>query len=94
MPIHLKEDLLAELALMHKHGIIKVMPFLKYASPNFAQKKPNGKLRLPVNLKKTKCWIADDKTINNHPVSVLSDASQHLAVEYLFCKLDCNQAYQ
>ena len=33
MPIHLKEDLIVELALMHKYGIITVLPFSKYASP-------------------------------------------------------------
>ena len=34
--IHLKEDLIVELALMHKYGIITVLPFSKYASPVFA----------------------------------------------------------
>ena len=43
MPIHLKEDLNVELAIMHKNGFITVLPFSKYASPIFAQKKPNGK---------------------------------------------------
>ena len=43
-PLHLKEDLIVELALMHKHGIITVLPFSKYASPTFAQGQPNGKL--------------------------------------------------
>ena len=33
MTIHLKEDLIVELALMHKYGIITVLPFSKYASP-------------------------------------------------------------
>ena len=46
MPIHLKEDLIVELALMRKYGIITVLPLSKYASPIFAQRKPNGKLRL------------------------------------------------
>ena len=43
MPIHLKENLIVKLALMHKYGIITVLPFSKYASPVFAQRKPNGK---------------------------------------------------
>ena len=30
---------------------------------------------------------------NNHPVSTLSDAAQHMAGKKLFCKLDCSQAY-
>ena len=79
MPIHLKEDLIVELALMHKYGIITVLPFSKYASPIFAQRKPNGKLRLLVDLRKINTLIADDYTNNNHPVSTLSDAAQHLA---------------
>ena len=93
MPIHLKEDLINELALMHKYGIITVLPFSKHASPIFAQRKPNGKLRLLVDLRKINTLIADDYTNNNHPVSTLSDAAQHLAGKSLFCKLDCSQAY-
>ena len=93
LPIHLKEDLIVELALMHKYGIITVLPFSKYASPIFAQRKPNGKLRLLVDLRKINTLIADDYTNNNHPVSTLSDAAQHLAGKSLFCKLDCSQAY-
>ena len=92
MPIHLKEDLIVKLALMHKYGIITVLPFSKYASPIFAQRKPNGKLRLLVDLRKINTLIADDYT-KNHPVSTLSDAAQHLAGKSLFCKLDCSQAY-
>ena len=60
MLIHLKEDLIVELALMHKYGIITVLPFSKYASPIFAQRKPNGKLRLLVDLRKINSLIADD----------------------------------
>ena len=30
---------------------------------------------------------------NNHPVSTLTDAAQHMAGKNLFCKLDCSQAY-
>ena len=41
MPIHMKEDLIVELALMHKSGITTVLPFSMYASPIFAQRKPN-----------------------------------------------------
>ena len=91
MLIHLKEDLIVELVLMHKYGIITVLPFSKY--PIFAQRKPNGKLRLLADLRKINSLIADDYTNNNHPISTLSDAAQHLAVKSLFCKLDCSQAY-
>ena len=93
MPIHLKEDLIVEIALIHKYGIVTVLPFTKYASPIFAQRKLNGKLRLLVDLRKISTLIADDYINNNHPVSTLSDAAQHLAGKTLFCKLDCSQAY-
>ena len=93
VPINLKEDLTVELALMHRYGIITTLPFSKYASPIFAQRKPNGKLRLLVDLRKNNALIADDYINNNHPVSTLSHAAQHLAGKKLFCKLDCSQAY-
>ena len=96
MPIHLKEDLIVEFALMHKYGIITVQRSSKYAGPIFAQRKPNGKLRLLVELRKINSLIADYYTNNNHPVSILSDAAQHaaqLAGKSLLYKLDCSQAY-
>ena len=92
-PINLKEDILVELAMLHKYGIITTLPFSKYASPIFAQKKPNGKLRLLVDLRKINNLISDDYINNNHPVKTLVDAPQHLAGKKLFCKLDCSQAY-
>ena len=84
MPIHMKEDLIVELALMHKYGIITVLPFSKYANPIFAQRKPNGKLRLFLDLKIINTLIADEYNNYNHPVSTLSDAAQHLAGKSLF----------
>ena len=92
-PVNLKEDILVELASLHKYGIITTLPFSKYASPIFAQKKPNGKLRLLVDLRKINNLISDDYINNNHPVSTLTDAAQHLAGKKLFCKLECSQAY-
>ena len=89
-PTHLKEDSIGELAFMDKGGIITVLRFSKYASPIFAQKKPNGKLRLLVDLRRINTLMADDYTNKNHPVSTLSDAAQHLSGKLLFCKLDCS----
>ena len=91
--VHLKEDLIVELALTHIYGIITVLPFSKYASRIFAQRKPNGKLRLVVDLGKIHTLMADDYTKDNHPVSKMSDSAQHLAGKSLFYKLDCFQAY-
>ena len=78
---------------MHYYGIITTLSFSMYASPIFAQRKPNGRLRLLVDLRKINNLISDNYLTNNHPVSTLSDAAQHLAEKKLFCKLDCSQAY-
>ena len=75
MTIHLKEDLIVELALMHKHGIITVLPFSKYASPILGQRKATGKLHLLVDLRKINSLIAEDYTNSNCPVSTLSEAA-------------------
>ena len=77
---------------MHKYGIITVLPFSKNASPFFAQRKPNRKGRLLVDLKKIKTLIAEDYTNNNHPVRTLSDTAQHLEGKSLLCKLESYQA--
>ena len=92
-PVNLKDDILVELALLHKYGMINTLPFSKFASPIFAQKKPNGKLRLLVDLRKINNLFSDDYINNNHPVSTLTDAAQHMAGKKLFCKLDCSLAY-
>ena len=91
MPISLKEALIIEIALIHKNGIITVLPFSKYASPIFAQRKRNAKLRLLVDLRKIKTLIADEYTNKNQLASTLSNAAQHLAGKPLLCKLDCSQ---
>ena len=76
-PVNLKEDILVELALLHKYGIKTTLPFSKSASPIFARKKPNGKLRLLVHLRKINNLISDDYVNNNHPVSTLTDAAKN-----------------
>ena len=92
-PINLKEDIIVELAVLQRYGIITTIPFSKYASPSFAQKKPNGKLRLQVDLRKINNLISDDYINKNHPVSTLTDAAQHMAGKKLFCKMNYSQAY-
>ena len=92
-PINLKDDITVELALLHKYGIITTLPFSKNASPIFAQRKPKGRLRLLVYLRTINNLITENYINNNHPVSTLSDAAQHMAGKKLFCKLNCSQAY-
>ena len=78
-PIDLKDDLTVELALLHRYGIITNLPFSNYASPVFAQRKPIGRLRLLVDLRKINNIISQDCINNNHPVNTLSEAAQLMA---------------
>ena len=50
-PTNMKGDLLVELVLMQEYGIITTLTYSKYSSHIFAQRKPNGKLRILVDLK-------------------------------------------
>ena len=51
-PNDLKDDILVELTLLHKCGIIATLPFSKSASPKFAQREPNGILCLIFDFQK------------------------------------------
>ena len=84
MPVHQKEDLIVELAFNHKYGIITVLTFSKYANPILAQGKPNGKLRLFMDLMKINGLIPVDYTNNDHTLGTFSDAAQQLAEETHF----------
>ena len=86
-PINLREDLLVELALMQEYDIITTLPHSKYSSPLFAQRKPNGKLRLLVDLRRINHLIKNDYNEHNHPVSTLEDAAQHMAGKRYFSTL-------
>ena len=92
-PINLKDDILVELALPQMNVINTTLSVSEYASPISAQRKPNGKLRLLVDLRKINTLFVADYINNNHPVSTLTNAAQHMARKDLFCKLDCSQAY-
>ena len=78
---------------MQEYGIITTLPYSKYSSPIFAQRKPNGKLRILVDLRRINHLIKNDYGEHNHPVTTVSDAAQHMAGKKFFCKLDCSQAY-
>ena len=92
-PTNLKDYLLVELALMQKYGIIMTFPYSKYSSPIFAQRKPNGKLRILVVLRRINHLLKDDYNQHNHPVTTIVDAAQHMADKKYFCNLDWSQAY-
>ena len=78
---------------MQEYGIITTLPYSKYSSPFFAQRKPNGKLRILVDLRRINHLLKNDYNQHNHPVTTMADAAQHMAGKRYFCKLDCSQAY-
>ena len=92
-PIHIRDKLLIELAILQYYGIITTLPFFKYASPIFAQRKPSGKLRLLIDLRKINHLLRHDYDSKDFPISTLADAGAHLAGKSFFCKFDCSQAY-
>ena len=92
-PIHLRNELIVELALMHYYGLITTLSHSKYSSPVFAQRKASGRLRILIDLRRINHLLRNDYINTNFPISNMSDASNHFAGKKLFNKLDCSQAY-
>ena len=92
-PVHIKEDLKVELALLQYYGILRTLPYSKYSSPIFAQRKPNGKMRILVDLRRINHILRHDYDDNNFPIPSMDEANHHMANKFFFSKLDCSQAY-
>ena len=92
-PIQLRNELTVELALMHYFGLITTLSHSKYSIPLFAHRKPSGKLRMLIDLRRINHSIKTDYIHSNFPISNMTDASNHFARKSLFTKLDCSQAY-
>ena len=89
--IHLKDALLLELALLQYYGVITTLPFSRYSSPIFAKQKPNGNLRILVDLRKINHLIRNDN--NTFSIATLADAGSHLSGTILLCKMDGSHGY-
>ena len=93
VPVQLQELMSEELAFQTYFDIIKAVGSSKYASPVFAQKKPNGSLRILIDLRRINYLLRHDYDQHNFPLSSLDDVGIHLAGKKLYCKLDASQAY-
>ena len=62
-PIHLREKLV-ELALMQYYGIVTLLPNSEYSSPILAQRKPSGKLRILIDLRRVNHLLRKDYSDN------------------------------
>ena len=78
---------------MPYYGLITTLSHSKYSSPLFAHRKPSGKLRMLIDLRRINHSLKNDYINSNVPISNLTDASNHFAGKSLFTKLDCSQAY-
>ena len=93
MPIHLKRALTLELSLQQAMGIIATIDYSKYSSPIFAQKKPNGSLRILIDLRRINFLLRHDYESHNFPISSMADVGEYLAGKAIFSKLDASNAY-
>ena len=89
-PIHLRDEILVELALMQYFSIVTLLPNSKYSSPIFAQRKSSGKLRILIDLRRVNQLLRNDHSNKNFPISNMTDAVHHFAGKTLFTKLDCS----
>ena len=93
-PTNLKDQLLVEVALMPEYGIITTLRYSNYSLPIFAQRKPEGKLRILVDLCRINHLLKTDYNQHGLPVTTIANATQHMAgKKYFFCQLHCSQAY-
>ena len=92
-PLHLRDEMMVELALLQYYGIITILTNSKYSNPTFAQRKPSGKLRVLHDLRTINYLLRHDYANHNCPTSNMTDAVSHFAGKKLFTKLDCSRAY-
>ena len=92
-PIHLRDELHVELALMHYYGLITTLSQSKYSSPLFAPRKESGKLRILIDLRRVNHLLKTDYQNAIFPNSNMADDTSHFAGKSLFTKRDCSQAY-
>ena len=91
--IHLRDEILVELALLQYFNNITTLSHSKYSSPIFVHRNSSGKLRNPVDLRRVNHLLRHVYLNSNFPISNMTDATNHFVGKNLFCKIDCSQAY-
>ena len=92
-PIHLRDKIWVELALLQYFNFITTLSHSKYSSPIFVQRKSSGKLRILIDLRRVNHLLRHHYLNSHFPISIMTDATNHFGGKNLFCKLDCSQAY-
>ena len=73
--IHYREEVLVELALLQYRGVITTLTYSKYSSPVIAVRKPSGKIRILVDLRRINHLIRHAYDNHNFPIATLADVS-------------------
>ena len=89
-PIHLCDEIVAELALLQYFNIITTLSHSKYSSPIFVHRKSSGELRILIDLRRVNHLLRHEYLTSIFPISNMTDATNHFASKSLFCKLDCS----
>ena len=76
-PFHLRDEILVELALLQYWGVITTLQYSKDSTPIFAVRKPSGKLRLLVDLRRINYLIRHDYDNHNIPIATLAEGYTH-----------------
>ena len=92
-PIHLRDEILIEVALLQKFNIITTLSHSNYNSPIIVHHKWSGKLKILIDLRRVNHLLRHDCVYSNFPFSNMTDATNQFAGKKLFCKLNCSQAY-
>ena len=85
-PIHSRDELHVELALMHYYGLITTLPQPKYSSPLYAHRKESGGLRFLIDLRRVNHLLKNDYLNASFPISNMTDATNHFAGKTYFTK--------
>ena len=74
-PIHYRDEVLVESALLQYWEIITTLTYSKYSSPTFAVRKPSGKLRILVDLRGINHLIRHNYHNHVFPIATLADVN-------------------
>ena len=93
-PVHLKDEILVELALMQFYRIITLLSNYKHSGPKFEQKKPLERLRSLIDSRRLNHRLRNDYSDGKFLLPNMTDAVHQFAGKTLFTTLDCSQVYQ
>ena len=87
-PIHLRDEILMEFALLQYFNIITTPSHSKNNSPIFVHRKSFGKLEIFSDLRPVNHFLRHDYLNSNFPISKMTVALNYFARKGLFYKLD------